>query len=268
MEETPLRKREISVSTCFDYSVPIGRQLALIAGAGFTHVSIGARCDHSGILAKDGQERLLGLLSETGLRIDTLHGVDLDRPDAMRRSGELAEICQTLRIHVIVLHCSAFDFAPEEYERRLEPALIRVKELEQLAKASGVRFALENVAPGAPARLLEAALRASDPALIGFCCDASHDQIGGPRELALLENLKSRLIAVHLSDRIRDFTDHVLPGEGFIDFAGVCGLIGESPFAAPLLFEVMTEHSGFKQPELFLREAYRRGCALYDQVFG
>ncbi len=32
----------------------------------------------------------------------------------------------------------------------------------------------------------------------------------------LLAQLRHRLIAVQLSDRIRDFVDHVIPGEGFI----------------------------------------------------
>lgn len=55
-----------------------------------------------------------------------------------------------------------------------------------------------------------------DPALFGFCYDSAHVQIDGPRPFQLLDDLQDRVIAVHLSDRLRAFTDHVLPGEGFI----------------------------------------------------
>lgn len=49
-------RREISISTCFDYDVPIESQLPLVAEAGFTHVSLGAREPHSKYLSQDGRE--------------------------------------------------------------------------------------------------------------------------------------------------------------------------------------------------------------------
>jgi sugar phosphate isomerase/epimerase len=106
-----------------------------------------------------------------------------------------------------------------------------------------------------------------DPHLFGFCYDSSHDQIGGPRSFGLLERLRTRLIAVQLSDRVRDFVDHVLPGEGFIDWQKVCSELRLAQFSRPLLLEVAVTYSAEKDPQRFLRLAHERGLQLARSVF-
>jgi len=61
-----------------------------------------------------------------------------------------------------------------------------------------------------------------------------------------LIRLRGRLIAVQLSDRIRDFVDHVLPGEGFIDWGAVCEQLRLARFDRPLLLEVSTTTAAIK----------------------
>ncbi len=41
---------QISISTTFDYKVPLSEQLPMIRKAGFTHVSFGMDYSHSGLL--------------------------------------------------------------------------------------------------------------------------------------------------------------------------------------------------------------------------
>jgi hypothetical protein len=108
----------------------------------------------------------------------------------------------------------------------------------------------------------EAALHLN-PDRFGFCYDSSPDQIGGPRPFDLLVELRDRLIAVQLSDRIRDFVDHVIPGEGFIDWHVLASVLRTSSFRGPLLFEVSMTHSAEKDPSRFLRLTYDRARSLF-----
>ena len=101
-----------------------------------------------------------------------------------------------------------------------------------------------------------------DPAVFGFCYHSAHDQIGGPRPFTLLRRLGVRLIAVQLSDRIRDYVDHVLPGDGFIDWPGLCAELRQSAFRGPVLLEVATTHSAEKDTRRFLRRAHASACQL------
>jgi sugar phosphate isomerase/epimerase len=137
-----------------------------------------------------------------------------------------------------------------------ERAVVRTCEaLQPHAIACGVRFALENVLPGPATDLVVRVLDRLDPAVFGACYDSSHDQIGGPRPFSLLEQWRERLIAVQLSDRVREFVDHVLPGEGFIDWPGLSRALRRTVFGGPLLLEVATTHSAEKDPAQFLRRA-------------
>ncbi len=258
--------KQISISTCFDYSIPLHEQLTLIKNAGFTHVSLGRRYEHSGILDASSAKLLQQSLQTHGLRVDSIHGVVLDQPGALDLIRCVAEASVLLSAPVIVLHCSAFDFKPEQYEQRYRALIAMLPALEAIAKDAGIRFALENVMPGVATDLVTNVLVEANPEYIGFCYDSSHDQVDGPRPFTLLEQWKHRLLAVHLSDRIMEFVDHVLPGEGFIDFDEICSLIRQSGYKAPLLMEVMITHSRFKEPAVFLREAYLRAEALYDKI--
>lgn len=136
-----------------------------------------------------------------------------------------------------------------------------------MARGSGVRFALENVLPGVATDFIEEIINETDPAYFGFCYDSSHDQVGGPHSFGLLDRLSGRLIAVHISDRIREFVDHVIPGEGFIDFDHMCSLLRQASIDFPLLMELMTTHSRYKEPQVFLAAAYEEAAKLYDRIF-
>jgi sugar phosphate isomerase/epimerase len=132
---------------------------------------------------------------------------------------------------------------------------------------TGIVLAIENVRPGPATDLVRLSLAELDTPSFGFCYDSAHDQIDGPRPFTLLDELGHRLKAVHLSDRVREFVDHVPPGDGWIDWVALTAAIRATPFAGPLLFEVMVLHSTEKDPERLLRLVHERGSALYNQIF-
>ena len=70
-------KNEISISSCFDYDIPLEEQMKYIAQAGFTHISLGSELKHSKIFEEGQTEKIKNALNKYGLRIDTIHFLKL-----------------------------------------------------------------------------------------------------------------------------------------------------------------------------------------------
>ena len=250
-----------SISTTFNYDIPIDEQLVLIKEAGFTYVSLGMNYDHSRILDDGGAEKLAIMIDKSGLKVDTIHGYDLDQEDALLINEKLAVAAKTLDTSVIVVHCSSFWFPDTEFEKKKEIVSTKIERIEELAKQYQIRFAFENVVPGSPTKLCEEMIRMANPEYVGFCYDSSHDQIDGPNNMDLLNRMKDRVIAVHMSDRIKEFVDHVVPVEGFIHFDEIIPILKEIRYNSPMLMEVEMTHSQYKDVKEFLRQTHT--AALY-----
>jgi len=260
--------RPVSIATSFDYGIGLDVQVPLIAEAGFTHFSLGASEAHSDYLSPSGQAHIRTLAQQHGLGIDTIHGPRAEGSDSLGALSRSVQAAAALGVQVVVVHASPFDFPVAEFEERLSQVVGVCGAVAPGLAAAGVRLALENVLPGHATDLVERALEMLDVDWFGFCYDSSHDQIGGPRPVDLLARLRHRLIAVQLSDRMRDFVDHVIPGEGFIQWRDVCGELSLAGYDRPLLLEVSTTHSVVKEPSLFVRLAQQQGLQLAQWVAG
>ncbi len=262
------RQRALSIGTSFDYDLPLGAQLPLAAAVGFTHVSLGGRATHADYFSQGGRDRLRALLDAHELRLDTIHGPTPDHPAGVAALVATVEAAAELGVPVVVAHGGPFDFPARELPTRLDALLHVCEALCPTLARTGVMLALENVLPGPATDLIRQAVPRLDDRYFGFCYDSAHDQIGGPRPFTLLEELRQRVVAVHLSDRIREFVDHVPPGEGFIDWPTLCRALRATPFVGPLLLEVVVTHAAEKEPRRFLAQAYAAGCHLHDQIYG
>jgi sugar phosphate isomerase/epimerase len=258
--------RRLSISTSLDYALPIEAQVPLIAEAGFTHLSLGENADHSGYPDPHRRRHLRQLVAAHGLHFDTLHGPPLDGERSEHLAIAIAAAAD-LGAPVVVAHAGPFDFPAAELPVRLETIRRRSAEVTPLLEQTGTVLALENVMPGPATDLVRLALAELDSRCFGFCYDSAHDQIDGPRPFTLLHGFGDRLKAVHLSDRVREFVDHVPPGDGCIDWGTLSAAMRATPFAGPLLFEVMVLHATEQDPTRLLRRTYDRGSALYDQIF-
>jgi sugar phosphate isomerase/epimerase len=258
-----LTKPEISISSCFDYNVPLDKQIPLIAEAGFTHISLGSNTEHSGITSRERRQQLKNLLNHSRISIDTIHSPQLVAPGGITRVRETIAAAADLKVPIVVVHIGPFELDESELTNYLTSALNLFGELEPVLKETGIRLALENLMPGPATALVVQSLARLNPRHFGFCYDSSHEQIDGPRPFELLDSLRDRVIAVHLSDRIREYVDHVPPGEGFIDWPALTASLKKTSFTGPLLFEVMVEHSSEKETRAFLKLAYERACHVH-----
>lgn len=259
-------KREISISTTFDYSIPIEQQIKLIAESGFNYISLGAKEEHSEFMNRESRKNLKSLLKQFSMSIDTIHGCRADLPNSIEMLSATAESAVELGSKIVVFHPTSFEIKDYEVNVKLENLFKVCGELKYISKHTGIIFALENVHPGSATDVLRKALPELDNTYFGFCYDSSHDQIDGPRPFDLLEQFKNRIVTLHISDRIKEFVDHVIPEEGFIEWKSVCNILKEANYSKPLLLEVMTSNSKEKEAKAFLESAYKSGCKLYDDI--
>lgn len=260
MDQSP----QISIATFFDYGIPIKEQLELISQAGFTHVSLSVRPEHSRYLEPHGRKLLKDQLNEYGLSIDTIHGQTFKDDSSTDEAISTIRAAADLEIRRVVFHPGAFHFPSKQLSERFQLSLRISNEIEPILRDYGIQVAYENVMPGPATELTCLLLAELDPAVFGFCYDSSHDQLGGPRPFQLLEDLQDHLIAVHLSDRSKEFVDHQIPGEGFIDFETIIHILRTVRFPHPILMEVMIRHSKFKDPQEFLNNASKAALEIWS----
>lgn len=261
-----MNRPQISISTCFDYTEPIETQIPLISQAGFTHFSLGQDTGHSGILEKSRRETLKSLLKKYNLQIDTIHGISLCYPDSAERMKPIIEVGAALGVPVVVAHPIPFDIGQADYNELLSKIIFSLNELEPVLKETNLKLAVENVLPGPSTNLAIQAVKEFDTEYIGFCYDSSHEQADGPNPLELLRTMKDRVIAVHLSDWIKPFTDHVPLGEGVIDWPDLTSQLKETSVPRPLLFEVMVEHTSVKETKPFLKLVYEKAVWVHSLI--
>jgi sugar phosphate isomerase/epimerase len=257
---------KISISTSFLYELPIEEQIPLVSKAGFTHVSIGCNPNHSGHLNKFKRNKLKKILVDNNLKVDTIHGERLDTDNIVEKTENIIESALALSVKTIVVHGGPFNFNAGELNNRLNKLMDNCQKISNMFQETNVSFALENVMPGPATEIVINALTKLDKKMFGFCYDSSHDQIGGPKEFTIIDILEQKLLSVHLSDRIADFVDHVIPGEGFINWDTLCKKLKEVKYNKPILMETMVANSKYKKIDDFLKKTYESGCLIWKKI--
>ena len=258
---------DVSISSSYYYSTPIDEQIRLVADSGFTAFSLGANLNHFDYRDSSSRRELKCLADDLGLAVDTVHGKSLDSDASYEGLSVAIEAAEELDAHSVVVHPVPFALSGDEatIRKRIAASIDRCRDL---FAATSVRIAVENVMPGVATDLVAFVLSEVNSKNVGFCYDSSHEQVDGPREYSLVRQFADRLYAVHISDRSREFVDHQIPGEGFIDFGRVCQDLFHTSFAAPLLLEVMMKHSVYRDEKQFLREANRAASELKQRING
>jgi sugar phosphate isomerase/epimerase len=262
MSRTP----QVSISTAFCYDVALEKQLPLIRAAGFTHVSLGANVDHRRHLMAGEGAHLREVVAGHGLAIDTLHARSLDASNSFRSARNNAMTAANLGAPTVVLHASSSELAAAELPGLLEDLSETCATLSTVAASTGVTYALENVGPGPAEEVIVRALEASDAPLFGLCYDSSNAAVAGEDRFDLLRRFPGRVAAVHLSDRDGPGRDHLLPGEGAIDWRKLCAALRSARYRRPVLIEAIMRGSRYRRPRTFLQKAYAAGRRIWRAI--
>jgi len=242
----------------------------MIRDAGFEVVAIGARPEHSGYDTSEGRRRIVELLDDRRLRVDSVHAPfpegdrlcsldEAERSESVRQCTVAIDAADHLGTDVVVVHLNTNADASVR-ARMLDQGLRSLQTLSECALGRGVGLALENSWGEPYAELLHAILGELGGAPIGFCFDAGHGNVDGVGIGDLLR-YGHRLLTVHLHDNLGTDT-HMLPYEGNMDWGRIIGALREVGYRGNLLLEAATHDSEFKDAVTFLRQAHERAERL------
>jgi sugar phosphate isomerase/epimerase len=240
----------------------------MVREAGFSHISLGARIEHSNYLTIAGQKIIRGMIDGHGLAICSVHtpfgkGIDISSP--LRDVGEQTiktyrtciDAAQYLGARAVIFHPTAYQ-QHDRMDLRRKSIVDNVNALLDYTGKTGVRLAVENDRFEPANEVLAYSLDEITDARYGFCYDSSHDNLVA-QPLALLRKYGHRLFTTHISDNRGTKDDHMLPYEGALNWDGFCSIFSCVDFNGVFLLEVEMRESAFKSPEIFLREAFARG---------
>ena len=255
---------ELSVTT--DYAKDTGDPspyLKRIADTGFSHVHWCHHWNTDFLYSKWEIEQIQRWLTDYGLQLLDLHGSvgpeknwasprEYQRLAGVELVQNRVEMTAQLGGRVMIIHI------PDEPGSA--PLRKSLDQLEAFARAKGVRIAIENGSFEA----IQSVLQEYDPGYLGLCYDCGHGNHGAG--LDRLEELKDRLISVHLHDNdgVRDL--HRLPFSGTVDWPRLARIMAESAYTKPVSMEVSMHNSEIEDEEVFLKQAFEAGTRFSRMI--
>lgn len=280
------------LSLTSDYATGTGDpspSLRLMAEAGFTHVHWCHQWRSDYLYADSEIEQIGRWLDEFGLKLNDVHGsegiekfwyapAEYARLAGIELVKNRIDFAARLGGDAVVMHAypptARPDLAP--YNDFLFDQIRRsLDDLHAYAVARGVRIALENLidfaateagaidvtAAGDNAELLARLFAAYPPEFLGICFDSGHAILGRDRTDAYAP-LFDRLAVLHLHDNDGIDDQHLPVYDGAVKWDRLAALIGASPYAKPLSFELSINKSGYTEPKAFLTYAMD-GCRRF-----
>jgi sugar phosphate isomerase/epimerase len=270
---------QIGISTLVDLDLPFSTLAGMIADAGFTHLSLSHDVSHAGYQHPAGRAAIAQVLSDTGLRLNYIHCAldyfyDMASLDAQTRliTKEIFRLaisaCAELGGHSVVAHaCGRHPVPAEDVPEMTAHGIEVLRELCGYAAELGVVLTIENLPSRygfqtVTHRIME---ECYDWESLGFCIDTCHATMDNPDALTLVRWLAPKVAQTHFSDTMGTEDSHLIPGDGSVDFAGVCRILGEHGYSGVIDLESSlwmqrnrlrsgTPHAG--DPELMETQAY------------
>ena len=178
-------------------------------------------------------------------------------PTNLRREIDFAH---QLGADTLVLHPVCFGLV-EEVDRPDWPEIVRIAEY---AAKFGVQLAVENMRNSIWTldRILDEIGDDPKKTNLGICIDIGHanqsNDAGRESVCNYLERYAGQLSHLHLHDNHGERDDHLLPGEGTVDWSRVLGVLDEIDFSGKAMLEA---HQEGIPPQ----EGLRRGIEFFRQ---
>jgi sugar phosphate isomerase/epimerase len=253
--------------------------LRLIAEAGFRCVHWCHQWNTDFLYEEPEIEQIGRWLDELGLRVPDLHASDgkekrwismrpYERTTGVGLVKNRIDMARRLGAEVIVMH------APNEPERAADPAIgdrLRrsLDELAPYAKQRGVRIAVENAPKNS--RGIRELFGSYGADFLGLCYDCGHGNIDSPAAdggggLDALDEMKDRLIALHLHDNDGSQDQHRLPFTGTVDWPRLARIIAASGYGGCVTMESNVHAEVTREPREFLARARAAGSRIGEMI--
>ncbi|MCL2531446.1 MAG: sugar phosphate isomerase/epimerase [Oscillospiraceae bacterium] len=245
----------------FGFDFPYAERYRYIAQAGFKHVMMWYG-DDFGVefraTNRPAQARALGLAIENiHAPFDECNHIWEDTPDGQRVFAgylQMLDDCAEHDIPTVVMHATRGHEPPQVSE----VGLARWAQLIARAEELGVNIAVENMRFGLALDYVELLLETFDSPRFGYCFDSGHYH-ARRRDVDWLIRWPERLMALHLHDNHGVDDEHLLPGEGTIDWPVLMAQIAQTGYIGATALEVGKTVPAGTTPEQFLALAY--ACA-------
>lgn len=185
--------------------------------------------------------------------------------EAMKKSiyGTHVLGCHRFVFHPIMPYYDRADNPDEVWELNLGFA----GALADYAKEYGVTVCIENLPfPEYPLTTVEAVCRLVDTLKrdnLKVCLDTGHAAIFKGADVAqAVRIIADRLEAVHIHDNMGKEDEHLIPGDGIIDWDGFAAALREVGFAGVVSLETSAKHSQHPESEWEQRELALRDIAI------
>ncbi|MBE0636405.1 sugar phosphate isomerase/epimerase [Candidatus Bipolaricaulota bacterium] len=179
-------------------------------------------------------------------------------PVTLRREVDFAHLlgAETLVLHPVCLGLQVPEDRPDW------PEIVRIADY---AAKFGVRLAVENIFDSVWCldRILEELGDDPEDTNLGICIDVGHAAVskdaGRESVCNYLDRYASQLLHLHLHDNSGMRDDHLIPGQGTIDWPRVMAKIRELPFTGTAVLEV-------HDPSATPKESLKRGLSFVKQA--
>ena len=241
------------VSTWLYANRPLEEALRGISSVGFRWIEIWADGSHLDPRLGVDLAEVARLVDSLGLRVHSVHtpfsGLNIGHPrlgdPALWRAliGQSIRDAGRLGAEVAVVHPSGHrePLAPEEQAASVDAVRGLVADLVEIADASGVRVALENMLDSGIWKvgksLAELAGIFPDPR-VGFCLDTGHAAVNGVDNAGEIRAAGARLVSIHAANNDGASDLHYPPTDGVVSWPAVEAALREIRYPGRLMLEV------------------------------
>lgn len=265
--------------------------LVEIAAHGFGAVEVFAVRDHFDCHDRRAAIALAEWLDDTRLTLHSFHapiaaeyakgawreGFSLAAADDPRRKRAVEETIAALNVaavvpyKVLVVHCGVPAPHGQPADNHLPSLLRSLEELSPVAAAAGVTLALE-VIPNAlstPASLVELLESDIEATGLGICMDVGHARLMG-EVVDAIEGCSGHLVTTHLHDNRGRSDDHLVPGQGVVDWDAAMLAFQKVGYDGAWMFElaVAAERRPVLERASKARERFRSLLRIGDEMLG
>jgi sugar phosphate isomerase/epimerase len=179
---------------------------------------------------------------ESGFPISISDAERVRRLDAVDEVKRALEVAERIPFRYLVQHIG--HSRQEADGRSFDAAFNSLEHLAVFAKQRGVTIAIENT-PGefGSAASLVRFVKETHLRDLRFCFDIGHAHIDGG-VAASLDAMRERIVTTHLHDNHGEKDEHLLPGEGTIDWDAAIAALRANPEELPFVLELKEKSPG------------------------
>lgn len=234
---------EPAVSTFIFEDRPLTiKELREIKNAGFNLIEVWGLKPHFDFTDPSSVKTISSALASLKIKAVSFHApfgeaYDLSICDKSIRQGAIKEMLRSIDVleeiggDRLIIHGGTG--SPSNLKDSMEKIL---KICEQKKKV----LVLENMLPnriGDTAEEVWEIVNSFSSIYIGICLDTGHAHIGGDL-IESIQKFQSRLVTLHISDNNREIDQHLLPGEGNIEWPGLLALLAQGSYDGPFMYEL------------------------------